>query len=91
MAREPSEPGQEIGCERVESLASLRDQTASEIGSAYPYAIGLSGKLIIPSSIIEQSRLHGPGCYPDRDLSGSRRLAPIMSRWGAVVTLHPEL
>jgi len=59
----------------------LRDQIASEIRSAYPYAIGLSGKLIIPSSIIEQSRLHGPGCHRDRDLPGSRRLPPIMSRW----------
>ena len=51
----------------------MRDQASSEIRSAYPYAIGLSGKLITPSSIIEQSRLHGPGCHPDRDLPGSRR------------------
>jgi hypothetical protein len=59
----------------------LRDHIASEIRSAYPYAIGLRGKLIIPSSIIEQSRLHGPSCHPDRDLPGSRRLPPIISRW----------
>jgi hypothetical protein len=41
-------------------------------------AIGIGRKLIAVNSLIEKPCLHGPGCYPFRDLSGASGLPSII-------------
>jgi hypothetical protein len=45
-----------------------------------PRAIGLGSELIVANSVIEQPRLHSPGCRSFRDPPGSTGLLSIIGR-----------
>ena len=64
---------------RGPNTVSLFRGSRLRIRSFFCHAFGSGRKLIAVNSLIERSRLHGPGCHLFRDLSGSNGIPPVIS------------